>query len=274
MICKITPYLLIPVFVLLGCDGGTNNDTSAISYLQSEATILSSYYGLDELPPPIMILCQGLGSVGEDGMPVTFSEQIDAESLIPEMFAVQTADSSWAVPSCATLRPADEPLELRTVLLTGPFGTLDAQPLGVEVVGDLLDVEGKTLKGLRSGITPLEAGPSVLLAELFDPQTEGLQGECPDQTTQVVQLTWEGGVTGPNGSALAEPQRQAVTVLLENGEEVTPIALADDDPDNFVHACLLADSPAESVTVAAGYFHDPADDANPATNALVVPGNE
>jgi len=26
--------------------------------------------------------------------------------------------------------------------------------------------------------------------------------------------------------------------------------------------------------VAAGYFHDPADDANPATNALVVPGNE
>ena len=81
MTCKITPNLLIPVFVLLGCDGGTTNDTSPISYLQSEATILSSYYGLDELPPPIVILCQGLGSVGEDGMPVTFSEQIDAESL-------------------------------------------------------------------------------------------------------------------------------------------------------------------------------------------------
>jgi FAD/FMN-containing dehydrogenase len=271
---RITPTLLILVFVLLGCDEGTTMDTSSVSYLQSEATILSSYYGLDELPPPIVILCQGLSSVGEDGMPVTFSEQIDAESLTPEMFAVQTADSSWAVPTCATLRPADEPLELRTVLLTGPFGTANAQPQGVEVVGDLLDVEGKTLKGLRSGITPLEAGPSVLLAELFDPQTEGLRGECPDQTTQVVQLTWEGGVTGPDGSALAEPQRQAVTVLLENGENVTPIALADDDPDNFVHACLQVDSPAVSVTIAAGYFHDPGDDANPATSAILVPGNE
>lgn len=245
-----------------------------MDYLPSEATILSSYYGLDELPRQIVILCQGLGSLGEDGMPVIFSEQIDDESLTPEMFAVQTADSSWATPTCATLRPADEPLERRTVLLAGPFGTIDAQPLGVEVVGDLLDVEGKTLKGLRSGITPLESGPSVLLAERFDPLTEGLRGECPDATTQVVQMTWEGGVTGPDGSALAEPQRQAVTVSLENGENVTPIALADDDPDNFVHACLQADSPAVSVTVAAGYFHDPGDDANPATSAMVVPGSE
>ena len=30
----------------------------------------------------------------------------------------------------------------------------------------------------------------------------GIVGECPAATLQVVQITWEGGVSGPMGSAL------------------------------------------------------------------------
>lgn len=51
-----------------------------------------------------------------------------------------------------------------------------------------------------------------------------------------------------------------------------PIALADDDPDNFVHAGLDAATDAISVAVEAGHFHDPGDDANPDTKMEVVAG--
>ena len=134
-------------------------------------------------------------------------------------------------------------------------------------------MNGRSVKGLRTtNITPLAAGPSLVVAERFDPTTPGLAGECPPATQQVVQLTWEGGVTGPKGAKLGEPQRGAVSVTLEDGSTVGAIALADDDPDNFVHVCLDVATPATSVSVGAGFFHDPADDANPPTQIEVVTG--
>jgi hypothetical protein len=206
-------------------------------------------------------------------MPITFSVQLDGDTVSPEAFAVETATGERVTPRCATLRPATERLERRTVLLAGPFGTPEAPPRAVEVVGPLEAVGEGSLRGLRTEqITPLEAGPSLLLAERFDPGTPGLTGECPRGTSQVVQLTFEGGVTGPDGAALGEPQRTAVVITLENGTTVNPAALADDDPDNFVLACLDTTSPATSVTVRAGHFHDPGDDANPDTQAAVVAG--
>lgn len=238
------------------------------------AQILSSYYGLDKLPMPILRLCPGKMSLRHNGMPVTFSVQLDGTTVKPEMFAVQTAAGEMVTPRCATLRPADERLENRTVLLAGSFGTPGAPPKSVEVVGELRDVEGRSLKDVRiDTVTPLEDGPSVVLAERFAPDTPGLVGECPPQTKQVVQLVFEGGVTGPGNSKLGQPQRRAVTVTLSDGSTVTPIALADDDPDNFVLACLDTSTKPASVAVKAGHFHDPGDDANPETSTKVVPGN-
>mgnify|MGYP006122440709 FL=1 len=97
----------------------------------------------------------------------------------------------------------------------------------------------------------------------------GLEGECHEDTAQAILLTWEGGVTGPQGANLAEAQRTAMSVLLENGDLVLPLSLGDDDPDNHVIACLAETSPAVSVSVIAGFFHDPGDDANPATSVDV-----
>lgn len=237
------------------------------------ARILSAYHGLDQLPAPIVRLCPGTLSLRQDGMPVTFSVQLEPDSVKPEAFAVTLTSGDVVKPRCATLRPADEPLENRTVLLAGPFGSGEMPPTAVEVVGELRDVQGRSLKGRRTQqITPLASGPSLLLAERFAPDTPGLAGECPAGTAQVVQLTWEGGVTGPDGADLAEAQRTAITVTLSDGTEVIPAALADDDPDNFVHACLDTAVEARSVSVSAGHFHDPGDDANPETGVEVHVG--
>lgn len=239
----------------------------------SEARILSAYHGLDRLPPAVIRLCPGRLSIGQDGMPVTFSVQLNDDTVRPDAFAVVTTTGERVTPRCATLRPATEPLERRTVLLAGAFGDAAATPRAVEVVGPLEAADGSSLRGLRTEeITPLGDGPRVLLAERFAPDREGLAGECPSGTSQVVQLTFQGGVTGPDGAELSEAQRMAVAITLEDGTTVNPTALADDDPDNFVLACLHNESPATSVTVRAGHFHDPGDDSNPDTRAEVVPG--
>ena len=204
-------------------------------------------------------------------MPVTFSVQINSETVFPTAFAVETSSGEFVTPVCATLRPAMELLEQRTVLLIGPFSPEDSLPLSVEIVEQLEDIEGNSLLGLRGEkVTPLAAGPSLVFAERFGPSASGLEGECPEETAQAVLLTWEGGVTGPQGADLAEAQRTAMSVLLENGDRVHPLILGDDDPDNHVIACLAETSPAVSVSVIAGFFHDPGDDANPATSVDVI----
>ncbi|NVB42726.1 hypothetical protein G6O69_33200 [Pseudenhygromyxa sp. WMMC2535] len=239
-------------------EAGTDGGAPAVE-------LLSAYYGLDALPATATALC-GVPVGGEDGMPVVFSAQVDDATLDPEDFIVETQDGEELVPLCATLNPANEALELHTVLLAGPFGTAQAQPVAVEVVGVLDSVDARPLQGLRiEDITPLEDGPSLVFAQRFEPDTPGLAGECPEGTLQVVQLTWQGGVTGPGGAALGEAQRLGVSVGLEGGGSAIPIALADDDPDNYVLACLDVDEAAVFVSVAPGLFHDPGDDENPET---------
>ena len=209
---------LAAVLASVGCaghepDSGASSSTPA----GAEARILSAYHGLDELPAPVALIC-GTESIGEDGLPVVLSVQLDEDSVTPGSFAVETDAGEVVTPVCATLQPAVEPLELRTVLLAGPFGTSAAPPRAVEVVGPVLDVTGASVEGLRTeDITALEAGPSLVLGERFDPETHGLAGECPEGTLQVVQLTWEGGVSGPEGAALAEAQRTAVSITLDDG---------------------------------------------------------
>ena len=231
--------------------------------------ILEFYYGLDMLPPLANVLC--MGAAGKDGAPVTFSVQLDGASVAPSDFIVETATGERVTPDCATLRPAFEELELRTVLLAGTFGTADSQPRAVEVVGVLQELNGAEFGGLRfEDVTPLEAGPDLVLAERYLPDNPGIGGECPPDSAQVVQLVWGGGVSGPAGTPLEEPQRLGVSIQLEDGTTVQPTALVDDDPDNIVIACLDASSPAVEASVAPGLFHDPGDDANPATTVTVT----
>ena len=238
---------------------------------ENHPRILSIYHGLDPLPPRATRLCGLPPAANQDGMPVVFSVQVDGDTISASAFAVETSSGEIVTPLCATLRPALEPLEQRTVLLIGEFSPADALPVSVEIVGQLQDVNGNSLVGLTGKkVTALESGPSLVYAERFSPSQSRLAGECPEQTVQAVQLTWEGGVTGPQGTDLAEAQRTAVTILLDDGKSVHPLALGDDDPDNHVIACIAESSPAISVSVVAGFFHDPGDDANPETRITVI----
>ena len=110
-----------------------------------------------------------------------------------------------------------------------------------------------------------------MLAERFEVDAPGIVGECPAATLQVLQITGEGGVSCPMGSRLGEPQRLGISVLLQDGQTVTPIALTDDDPDNHVLVCLDVAVAAVSVAAAPGLFHDPGDDPNPETSIDVNP---
>ena len=117
---------------------------------EQEIRILSAYHGLDPLPPLATTRLCGLPPTrGQDGMPVTFSVQINSASVSAAAFAVETTSGEIVTPLCATLRPAIETLEQRTVLLIGPFSVGDSFPQSVEIVGQLEDVDGNSLAGLK-----------------------------------------------------------------------------------------------------------------------------
>ena len=176
----------------------------------TDLRILSAYHGLDPLPAQATTGFCGMAPVSDqDGMPVVFSAQINGDTLSPTAFAVEISSGERVTPLCATLSPALEPLEQRTVLLIGPFSPEDSLPVGVEIVEQLEDVDGNSLVGLRSeGVTALASGPSLVLVERFAPNTTGLEGECPADTAQALQLTWEGGVTGRRALILLRHSEQ------------------------------------------------------------------
>ena len=131
-------YIWLVTVIILG--GSTfvlvNSDGDGGTGQPQNSSILSAYHGLDQLPFAASLLC-GFNVAGDDGMPVVFSTQLQADSVVPESFLVIRSDGESVVPNCATLHPADEPLEQRTVLLTGDFGTFGETPVRVEVTGPL-----------------------------------------------------------------------------------------------------------------------------------------
>lgn len=90
------------------------------------------------------------------------------------------------------------------------------------------------------------------------------------EPTESQEWIWQGGVTGPNGAELGSTQRRSVALHLVGGTTVQPTALDDDDPENYVLACIDRSTQVEAVSVSAGHFHDPGDDAYPAVGPVKV----
>ena len=242
---------------------------------------LSAFFGLDNaLPAGANLLCQG--AAGQDGMPVVLSHTVDAETLQPEDFRIVTQSGSERTPLCTTLRPAGDPGELRTVLLIGEFGNVDDDPpVKVRVVGDLLSdgVAGEPVnfRGTETSVTPLDAGPSLVLAEVVPEDrwsTESRGTACPEGIQQVVRATWAGGVRLPSGDELGDAERALYRVTVEgpdgSSDEIAPAALADlGDRDNNHLLCLDTSAPAVSVSFPGGHLVDPNQDLNPDTQVAV-----
>lgn len=232
--------------------------------------ILSAGLGDSLLPPAAdFALCPPPArGTGYGGMPVVFSHEIDPEGgvanapfgLDPHAFEVRVRGGDNPVtPLCATLLPAFDNGERRTVLLTGEFGNGGHnRPVAVRVVGDVRTVDGQSLRGLSfRGVSDADGGPSLVLAERYvpgdgiistSPADDDTQGTfCPaGQTAVVIKLTFSGGMTAINGGPLQDdPVAMAAIQLAAEGENgrriyLTPFALRDVDNDNYLDACFAA----------------------------------
>ncbi len=226
--------------------------------------LLNAFFGLDDaLPGSAFWLCAQ--APGRDGMPITFSRRVTQEPA-PAAFTVTTRSGVKKTPLCVTPRPANEASENHTLLLIGDLGSVDDPPAQVEVTGALALEAGGQAQGLSVEVTPLEAGPTLVLALGYAPGD--LDSDCPKTTQQVVVVAWAGGVHLVGG-ATRETHRQMYRVATERGE-VMPLALGDlDDQDNYVHLCLDTNAPAARVSASAGVLLDPRDDVNPETSVAV-----
>lgn len=213
-------------------------------------------------------------------MPVIFSEEIDDRTLDAEDFKIVTATGELGRVECVTLRPADEQGEKRTVLVVGEYGSADDQPVAVEIVGDLMSLDGDVnFRGAQSDVIPLEAGPTMILAETAPQESWSFGGRdnCPRTGVKsIVRATWVGGVTKPGGAEIDEQEMQLyrVTVRLPDGsvETASPLAVGDlNDNDNNHELCLGVDGEPLSVMFPAGALTDPNEDLNPDTEVAVSP---
>lgn len=266
-------------------------DRTANAYLprksgDQSAELLSAFFGLDNaLPLLSRQICKG--APGKDGMPVIFSTEIDHTTLQAGDFRVTTASGAVGKMTCVSLLPATDAGELRTVLLVGEFGNAETDPpVRVEIVGHLHSIDGTLdFRGAQIDVTPLAAGPTIVMAEVADPTAQDLGlglrrtkgSTCPaDGIRQAVRVVWAGGVrpviSDQSGNVVRD--RYRVTVRADDGtqRDIRPAALADrGDGDNNHLLCLdTADVPV-AVSFPAGGLTDPNDDLNPATSAAVRP---
>jgi hypothetical protein len=266
----------------------TNTDVRATRDSSGrQALLLSAFFGLDDALPDLADygVCPGAG--GADGMPVIFSHEIDVTTMQAGDFRVTTASGKTGDIICVTLAPADDRGELRTALLAGHYGSIDDQPVRVEIVGNLLSID-KTVnfKGASIAVTPLADGPVLVLAEIV-PKNQWKVGEkasaipwgggsgCPAGTVQALRVVWAGGVTKPGGAEIDDNERWQYRVIVAQADgttvEVTPFAIADlGDGDNNHLLCLDVKGVAQSVSFPAGFLTDPRDDVNPATTIRVT----
>jgi len=270
-----TPFLAAILLIPQLVGAAESGDTSANN---QPPRLLSAFFGLDNaLPFAANRLC--LGAWRKDGMPVVMSHTLRAETLEPEDFQIIRQSGISTAPNCVTLRPAQDIGENRTVLLIGEFGnTDDDPPAKVVVVGDLMsDVPANTpvnFKGAEVEVIPLKDGPTLIWAEVIPAeiwaQADRLSA-CPQDTRQVVRVTWTGGISLPTGVPMGDGEGALYRVTMSQvsgaRQEVTPISLADlGDRDNNHHLCLDTDIQPISVSFPAGHFVDPNQDLNPDTD--------
>jgi hypothetical protein len=205
--------------------------------------------------------------VGDDGMPLVMSVQVDASTLSPEDFVITTASGAVTAPTAVTLAPADEPDELRTILLTGPLGSHADLPVNVEIVGSALSLDGEELKGLTSDVTTNEEGPRLVMATLEPAETNSSGAS----THARIQTTWQGGVTAHSGRRIGLAELRGFRIIDRNGDAHLPVGLEDaTDSDNHVVLLVPDGVIPQRVEVRAGTLYDPTNQPNPDTTVRVI----
>ena len=156
-------------------------------------------------------------------------DSISSDSLRPEQFQITTRSGQLKTPECATLRPAGDPGERRTVLLIGEFGNADTDPPEVvTIVEDLLSDMAAPLnfKGQSVEVTPFSEGPSMVLAESVDREEWAVDRRgtlCPSEgIRQIIRVTWNGGVRLANGDEPGDAETHLYLSLIHISEPTRP----------------------------------------------------
>jgi hypothetical protein len=251
---------------------------------QDNPPIVCAFFGLDnDLPLRANVLVRG--AYQKDGMPLNFRDEIDETTLEASDFIVIDSQGTKRRPQGATLRPANEDGENRTVLLIGEFGDDGKNPpVEVRIVGDLLTKKKRSEASAQSEVTnlkgtstknviPLGNGPKMFFAQIL----EGSLVERPSDTSQVVQVAWEGGITPVDKNVSEEELYQFYTVYVDMNGELIPVApksIADvNDNDNFHQLSVDSSFPIVKVSMAANIVKDPNGDPNPTTEIEVSYGD-
>ena len=250
---------------------------------------LSAFFGANNAFGPFANRRVCEGAEGGDGMPLVFSHQLDINTLQPGDFRITRADGSTGSLVCVTPMPALDEGELRTILLIGEYGSAENQPVQVDIVGNLLSVDGSlNFRNSSSTVIALEEGPTLIYAEVV-PESQwdigkelstglrfGAPGNgCPEGTQLVVRVVWTGGITKPGGDEIDDVERLAYKVFVEDDAEelnmIVPFAVADlRDGDNNHELCLDTTAKPLRVEFPAGLMTDPIEDLNPATSIDVT----
>lgn len=247
-----------------------------------------SRYGLEppalsETTTPRMVESSELQ---EDRIVLLFARELDPLTIDPRNFGVLRADGHRVRPMRVFLAPADEGDENRSLTLTGNFGSAEAPPVAIHVLGELYAESGEALRGLDAEITPPEQPDRPLSVE----RLESTPARCPS-SRQVVRTYWTDILTHVGAGDLA-----GIELRLADGRMLSPTDFDDQaqregdpacepftacDPvaerlgpvdDNVLDLCVDADAAVVHVRFAAGLFEDEGGHANAAAD-LTVPAS-
>ena len=277
----------------IACSGGqqasqldeasTRRDASSATVKeQSPNPLLSAFFGLDNKLPAVSAgLCPQ--APGLDGVVLNVADELDGNLVKADQFLVTTSSGRQATPTCATLRPANDPGERRTVLLIGELGEAADLPVRIDLPTGVPTVDPERAKqyigASLSGVTPIGTGPRLVIAEQVDNPVLGgapsTPDGCPNETAQVIRVAWEGGVTRADGLPTTHADADQYHVSLSGQNEpkktISPVALADiNDFDNYHMLCLNTDEPALAVSAEANSFVSPNNNPNPETTIAVA----
>nr|WP_281720341.1 hypothetical protein [Nitrosomonas nitrosa] len=225
--------------------------------------MVSAFFGIDNDLP----LRRPRSTPGRDGMPVTFSRQVE-EPIDPAAFTIITRSGARHQPVVATTRPANDAAKRHTVLLIGELGDEpDDPPVKVEVTGHLTLVGGADAHGLSVAVTPLKDGPSLVLAYVANPGK--IEVNHPPEAKQLIVVVWAGGVR-PMPGVTQQKHLLGYSVETTDGA-VVPFAIGDlGDNDNYEYLYLDTEAKPLRVSMKEGLLMDPRDDPNPATSVEVA----
>ena len=277
--------LIISLFILGILSSCQINPISSESVPEIEkerkAKVLTAFFGLDNALN-MKALRLSKQAYKRDGMPLVFSQEIKPETLDASDFEITTADGAKHIPLDATLLPANEAFELRTVLLIGEYGDYpDNPPVSVKIIGDLISRADQNYKGQELEVIPLEEGPILSYAEYFTftndyPYVEKGRGcDCPrEETNMIITAVWSGGVRALNGEELGDDELEDFIVTLVDGADtltVNPFKLADlKDNDNNIDLCLKESGIPIYLKVNEHTAIDPNDDKNSQTEIDII----